>query len=365
MSNSPDYFIFAGEASGDLLGYHVMQEILDKHPQAVIQGVFGPKMRSFGFQPIMDTEAFHVMGFIDVIKNMKRLIKAFYYIRNHLLAHPPKHLILIDYPGFNLRLAKSLKKQGFPSPITQYVCPSIWAWKYSRVKHLKCWVDQVGCLFPFETLYLKHAKAQGSYVGHPLAKISLLPKISFENKSPLILIFPGSRRGEILRNLSIQIEAALAAPSEYSIGISAATPELAHLIEKQLTQLQQERIFVFPSKENAMLMEQASCALATSGTITLELALYHLPTLVCYKLSWLDYLAAKYIFDINLPFYSIVNFLAQKPIFPEYYGPRLCSKKLGEDLINLINSKEALKKMYLDTFLIENILKQPAEASII
>lgn len=358
MNETPDYFIFAGESSGDLLGFHLMQDLIQKNPRVKIEGVFGPNMRLLGVKSLLTTEDFQVMGFIDVIKNLKLLIKHFYFLKKHLLKNPPKQLILIDYPGFNLRLAKSLKKSSFPSIIIQYVCPSIWAWKYKRVHFLKRWIDEVWCLFPFETLYLQKALVKSRYVGHPLLRALDFPKASFDQRGPLILIFPGSRQNEIERNLSLQLETALTTPDNYKIGISASNLLNLKKIEKTLEKFSSQRIFIFPSKENSMLMEQASLALATSGTITLELALHHLPTFVCYKISRLDYLIAKYVFNIQLPFYCIVNFLAQEEIFPEFYGPNISKEILSQKINQILSCSISLEKMYNKTLMIEKFFQE-------
>jgi lipid-A-disaccharide synthase len=357
MSDSIDYFIFAGESSADLLGFHLMQDLLLENPQVKIQGVFGPKMRSLGFKCLLPSEDFQVMGFIDVLKHLKPLIRHFYFLKKHLLKTPPRQLILIDYPGFNLQLAKCLKQANFPSKIIQYVCPSIWAWKPRRVHFLKRWIDEVWCLFPFEPLYLEKANIQSRYVGHPLAKALDFPKISLQERGPLILVFPGSRQSVIQRNLPLQIEAALSSPQEYKIGISAASTDCARSIEKILLNYPPHRIFIFSSNENYMLMEQATFALATSGTITLELALHHVPTFVCYHISRLDYWMAKYVFNIYLPFYCIVNFLCLEEIFPEFYGPNISKEILTKKMEQILTSQENLEAMYKKTFVIEKLLK--------
>jgi lipid-A-disaccharide synthase len=349
MSDQLDYFIFAGEPSGDLLGYHLMQELICHNPTAKIEGVFGPKMRLLAYPCVMHAEDFQVMGFIDVIKNLRRLIKNFVFLKKHLLKNPPKHIILIDYPGFNLRLAKSLKKAKCPSKICQYVCPSVWAWKYNRVKFLKKWVDLVACLFPFEPMYLEKAEVPCTYVGHPLAKALQSPKLPYASRSPILLIFPGSRKGEIERNLRLQVQTALTSAEQYRIGISCANDLHRPCIENILKDLPQSRLFIFPPAENSMLMEQASLALATSGTITLELALHHLPTIVCYQISRIDYYLAKYFFDIRLPFFCIVNFLMMEEVFPEFYGKNLSVNKLSAKLLELLNSSESSQAIYEKT----------------
>lgn len=364
MSDAIDYFIFAGESSADSLGFHLMQDLLKENPQVKIEGVFGPKMRSLGFKSLLPSEDFQVMGFLDVLKHLKPLIKHFYFLKKHLLAQPPKTLILIDYPGFNLRLAKSLKQSKFPSTIIQYVCPSIWAWKPRRARYLKRWIDEVWCLFPFEPLYLQKAHVKSRYVGHPLARSLDFPKVSLEQRGALILIFPGSRQGVIERNLALQLEAALSAPEEYKIGISAASPACAQIIERVLLNYPHPRLFVFSSKENSMLMEQATFALATSGTITLELALYHVPTVVCYTISYLDYLMAKYVFNIELPFYCIVNFLCLEEIFPEFYGPKISKEVLTQKIQHLLTSPASLEALYKKTFVIEKLLRSSKHRAV-
>jgi lipid-A-disaccharide synthase len=356
-----DFFIFAAEASGDLLGADLIENLL-KTSSFSIQAVAGEKMRSFKVDCFIASEEFHVMGFLDVLKNLKKLWQLFKKIKLHLLENPPRVLVLIDYPGFNLRLAKALKKNGFPSPIIQYVCPTIWAWKKNRFYTLEKYFDHIFCLFPFEPKIFEKSHVKAIYVGHPLLK--KIKKNPGDPKKTIISIFPGSRESVVKRNLPLQLEVAKQA-SQRKLGISYSSEKIKQILEAEIKKRKIKNCFFFPSKLNHHYMLKSIGALSTSGTINLELALLHVPSLIFYKTSWFDYLIAKYIFKIKLPFYCIVNIVAGKQIYPEFYGFRP-DKKKACFILKEINDKKICEENYRkETYLFresferENEIKNP------
>lgn len=334
MNCKADLFILAAEASGDLLGADLLSSIKKASPLFKIEGVAGPKMRSFISSPFLQAEEFYVMGFWDVIKAFRRLAKLYKKVLHHLLNAPPKLLILIDYPGFNLRLAKDLKKRGFPSPIVQYVCPTIWAWKRGRIKTMLSSLDHLFCLFPFEAPYFASTSLDVHYVGHPLSKCDALTPSSDEKK--YLLLCPGSRKAVIHRNFPLMQKAAKEALKKLpklEPAILCASEEIKNYICKTWPSA---RTLTFGSgKESAEIMKKSYLAFATSGTINLELALMGIPSVVIYKLSFLDAFIAKILFRISLPFYCLVNILCQEEIFPEAYGPMITSKILVKKILEV------------------------------
>lgn len=323
-------FLFAGEPSGDLHGCHLFRALKEQFPEAHIEGVAGPLMRAQGMTYLWKVEDFTVMGFSDVILALPRLIRQFYEIKNHIITTQPDAVILIDYPGFNLRLAKALRKAKYKGKIVHYICPTVWAHGKSRIEHMAQTLDLLLTIFPFEKPYFAGTSLKVEFVGNPLVEgIKSYPYCSNWKShaqlpaKPLIAIFPGSRKGEIARNLPTQLTALKALKeqhSEIAFGISCSADhfqaDILKIIEQSALKLNED-VFLIPKKYTYELMKDSRSALAKSGTVTLELALHKCPTAVVYALTPLNRWIAKYILKLNLPYYCIVNILGNREIFPE------------------------------------------------
>lgn len=359
MAN-PDLFIFAGEASGDLHGSHLVQELFALNPNLKVCGVGGPKMRVFPFDCLMMSEEFQVMGFTDVLLALPRIMKNFYRIRNFILANQPKVVVLIDYAEFNLRLASSLRKNGFRNKLVHYISPSVWAWRKNRAKSMEKTLDLLLTIFPFENAFFKNTNLACKYVGNPLInKISghiynSNWKSIFSMPENFFALFPGSRSGEIERNLPLQLQAAKKLRMPFAI--SCAHPNL----EKAIISIAQSHTFhqgidfkLIPETYSYDLMKDASFAIAKSGTATLELALHGCPTVVTYQLTHLNYLVAKHLFKINLPYYCIANILLGERALPEMVGVNLDPLHLAEQAL-LLNKEDAVKT----ALRLQNVLTQ-------
>ncbi|MEX0962138.1 MAG: lipid-A-disaccharide synthase [Simkaniaceae bacterium] len=327
-----DYYIFAGERSGDSLGENLLKTLYEKDPNLNILATAGPKMRKYPLKPLLKMEDFEVMGFVDVAWHLPRLITKFQTIKNKILSINPKKVVLIDYPGFNLRLAKALRKKGFSNPIIQYVCPSVWAWKKGRIKTMSENLSLLLTLFPFEPACFSNTPLKARFVGHPITE--KIPKRQ-KGQGPYLALFPGSRKKEIKRNLPLQLQ--VAKEMGCPIGLSIANESIRPLIEKIIAGTKFPlKIFTTPYS----LMENARFAIATSGTINLELALYQVPTVVTFAIKPLDLFIARRILKIDLPFYSLPNILLSKELFPELFGPNFTKKNL-ELAFAQIQKKEA------------------------
>ncbi len=340
------YFLFAGEASGDLHGSRLMQALRTTEKQVYLSGVGGPYMRQEGLNCFLQMENFQVMGFSDVIKSLPSLLKLFYATRDHILKVQPDCIILIDYPGFNLRLAHALRKQGFKGKIVQYICPTVWAHGKKRIEILASHFDLLLTIYPFEATYFSHTSLQVKYIGNPLAETiqshhyqtDWMNQIELPAGREIIALFPGSRRGEILRHVPQQLQAALQLkqcnPSllfAMSCAHDNLRNDLYHLIQQSPLRLNQD-LYVVPPCYHYELMKECKTALAKSGTVTLELAFHCIPTVVHYELSTLNYLIAKYILRLRLPHYCIVNILGKQTIFPELINRNISSHNLQEQL---------------------------------
>lgn len=351
--NTPSIFLFAGEPSGDLHGEKLLRCLQREFPGARFHGVGGPKMRWAGLECILPMERFQVMGFIDVFWALPKLIRQFFVVRNLILKEKPDMVFLIDYPGFNLSLAKSLRKRGFQGKICQYICPSVWAWGKKRIPKMEQIFDHLFVTFPFEKKLFNHEKLRVEYVGHPLVhEISnhTAPPIDIDPSFRVLALFPGSRRKELFRNFPKQIRVAKRLLDEFPdlfLVISLADPSFSLLLD-QLMQMERipltKRMMFINASQNRALMKRASLAIAKSGTINLELALQGVPTVVTYGIGPLDLFIAKTLLKIRLPYYCIVNILAGKKIFPELYGPNFTEEALYKQVKHFLHTEDSLRE---------------------
>lgn len=354
-------FIFAGEKSGDMHGGNLMRALKKRFPEYSIAGVGGPEMRAQGLHSVLRMEDFEVMGFSDVLWSLPKLWRQFHAIRDHIIRTNPKAVILIDYPGFNLRMAAALRKRGYKGKIIQYICPSVWAYGKHRIEVMAGALDLLLVIYPFEQQCFSHTSLDVKYVGNPL--MENIQKHPYENewaamtgikdKSNLLALFPGSREGEIRRNLPLQLQAAeliQQADPRITFAISCAHDGIIPLIQEQLQggRLRLNRdVFLVPKSHTYELMRDCRSAIAKSGSVTLELALHKRPTVVLYKLSILNWAIAKFALKVNLPHYCIVNILSEKEVFPELIEKGLTPENLLKAIIPL-HEEGPTRKLCLD-----------------
>ncbi|MEZ5314929.1 MAG: lipid-A-disaccharide synthase [Chlamydiales bacterium] len=329
-----DLFIFAGEPSGDVLGAQLVKTLKKNQSNLIITGVGGPLMSDAGMNITYPMELFQVMGFSDVIKRLPLIYLNLIKISNQILKMQPIAVVLIDYPDFNMHLAKKLRKKGYAGKLIHYVSPSIWAWRKGRIKTLVKTLDSLLSILPFEKEYFNHTSLPVTYVGHPLVSAIkshiYQPPILFPKDQPILAIFPGSRRQEIALNLPIQWEVAKQFP-DFIPCISVAHPYLIKEIKKHTG----SKAHLVPQDKRYDLMQAATLALATCGTIVLEIGLHALPTVVIYKLTPMNYLMGRYIFRIDLQFYNLVNIICKRHVYPEFIDRKLSIDKITRALKSL------------------------------
>lgn len=337
-------FLFAGESSGDLHGSYLAKELKSNLSEVLIEGVPGPRMRLEGVQPVLKMEDFEVMGLTDVLCSLPMLYRHFQTVRNHILKTTPDVIVLIDYPGFNLRLAASLRKKGFKGRIVQYISPSVWAWGKHRIDDMSNHLDLLLTIYPFEAKYFNGYPLKVEYVGNPLNEYivnhtyddSWKQKIGMPQNNPIIALFPGSRKSEIALNMPFLLQAAEKCINAYPntiIGLSCSHPEATIAFQKQMSPTLKQALFQVPKEYTYELMRDCTTAAAKSGTVTLELALHQIPTVVIYKTTWINRLYVKYFLKTTLPYYCIANILAGEQVFPELIEKIVTT----EDLFTLLN----------------------------
>jgi len=327
------YYIIAGEASGDLHGANLMKALLDKDPAADFRFWGGDRMAKVGGTLIKHYRELAFMGFWEVLTNLRTILKNIDYCKKDIANFKPDVLIFIDYPGFNMRIAKWAKQQHIPTHY--YISPQIWAWKENRIKAIKRDVDFMYVILPFEkAFYEQKHQYPVHFVGHPLldaiAQREEVDAETFKSENgldsrPIIALLPGSRKQEIAKMLKIMLSV-VDDYHQYQFVIAGA-PSIDYEFYQQF--IKEENVH-FVSGKTYDLLSVSYAALVTSGTATLETALLNVPEVVCYKGSWLSYHIAKRI--IKLKYISLVNLIMDKPVVTELIQGDLTKKNVEKEL---------------------------------
>ena len=312
--------ILAGEPSGDLHAGRLIEALNKIEPEIIWSGTGGPCMANAGANLILGLEKMNFMGFFEVIKHIPRIIHNFSTVKKHIQTIHPDLVILVDYPGFNFKIARWCYRQKFP--VIYYIAPQIWAWKESRIKLLKKYCQLVLCILPFEEEYFQNRGVKAVYTGHPLLEIFTEHSDNQEIKQKLA-IFPGSRLFEVRRLLPIMIKAA-ALLNEKEV-IVARAPVIP--VEYYKKYIPSSIRVTFTNAQEALKI--ARYAFVKSGTSTLQAALSETPFLVCYKGTYLSYLLAKKL--IRVPYISLVNLILNKPIVKEFIQRECTPTHLAEE----------------------------------
>jgi len=371
------YYIIAGEASGDLHGSNLIRELKKLDSAAVIRCWGGDLMQQAGGDVVKHYRDLAFMGFIEVVSNLRTIFRNLKFCKEDILSFKPDAIILIDYPGFNLRIAKWAKEQGIftesGGKVIYYISPQVWAWKENRVKMMKECIDKMLVILPFEKEYYKNKwNWEVEYVGHPLVEVieskksgpdSYLPAGRHgrggdqESESKTIALLPGSRKQEIAIKLPIMLEASKSFPG-YQFVIAQA-PSLDNSFYKTFTDPYPNVSSV--SNKTYDLLLKSKAALVTSGTATLETALFAVPEVVCYKGSPVSYQIAKRL--IKVKYISLVNLIMDKLVVHELIQNDLTPANLEKELKQLLTDKsriDQLQKEYAD---LKRILSAGGNAS--
>lgn len=348
------YYIIAGEASGDLHGSNLISELIKLDNQAVIRCWGGDKMQTAGASIVKHYKELAFMGFIEVFLNLKTILSNLKFCKKDMQEFNPDILILIDYPGFNLRIAQWAKQQGLK--VIYYISPQIWAWKENRVHQIKKSVDKMLCILPFEIEFYAKWNYEVEYVGHPLIEVvnqAIKNKKALETDrrekrknlnpilAPIVAILPGSRKQEIKTKLPIMLMAAKQMPQVRFI--LAKAPSLDDSFYEKI--FQQVNFEIETTTNTYNLLNHAQAAMVTSGTATLETALFEVPEVVCYKGSSISYQIAKKL--IKIKYIALVNLIMQKEVVKELIQHELTSENLIKELNELLHNYD--KKLQLKT----------------
>lgn len=359
------YYIIAGEASGDLHGSNLIKELKHISPETLIRCWGGDKMQAAGGELIKHYRDLAFMGFSEVLKNLPTIFRNLSFCKNDIDAFKPDAVILIDYPGFNLRIAEWAKAKGYK--IIYYISPQVWAWKESRVKLIKRCVDKMLVILPFEKAFYQKWNYEVEYVGHPLAQVihefnaaqhsdsSTIQHLAGGKK--IIGILPGSRKQELKVKLPIMLQVAEKF-SDYHFIVAKAPG-----IEDDFYNPYLEKYQNVSSVRHATysLLQQCTAAMVTSGTATLETALFKVPQVVCYKGNSLSYEIAKRI--IKIKYISLVNLIMDKLVITELIQNDLTVANLIKELNLLLETGGKREELLQDYNRLETLLVKGGDAS--
>jgi lipid-A-disaccharide synthase len=346
-----NYYFIAGEASGDLHAANLIKELRINDVNANIRAWGGDRMGREGAVLVKHYKDLAFMGFVEVLKNLRTIFHNLDFCKKDILAFNPDVLILVDYPGFNLRIAEWAHEQGIK--VFYYISPQIWAWKQSRVKQIRRNVDKMFVILPFEKDFYKRFGVEVDFVGHPLldaiaAETEEHPFVAEEfikrNKlsdKPMIALLPGSRKQEITVMLHKMMSVIDLFP-EYQFVIAGVDAVPEDFYQSVIGTRPVKLIF----KQTHELLRSSVAALVTSGTATLETALLNIPEVVCYQGGYISYLIARQL--IKVKYISLVNLIMDRVVVKELIQNQLNANNLKRELDHILKSEEERKRIFSD-----------------
>ena len=351
MTQAPVFAIVAGETSGDLLGADLIQGLKKQYPNAIFEGIGGPKMQAQGFNSLFDMERLSVMGLWEPLKRLPELLSIRRSIIKRYSSQKPIVFIGIDSPDFNAKIEQKLHAVGVKT--VHYVSPSVWAWRQGRIKNIKRSVDLMLTLLPFEAEFYHQHQVPVCYVGHPLAKqfpqqpntSKARQALGLEPNQPTLCIMPGSRSAEVELMAQLLFDAAAKASQDLGVKLQLIVPAANQSRYDQLKKILDARSdnITLLKQQSHQAMEAADAVLLTSGTTALEAMLLKKPMVVGYRMNPLSF---KLLFPlIKTPFISLPNLLANQPLVPELIQDQATVETLAAEVVNLYqaNSTELVE----------------------
>jgi len=344
----PRVYLVAGEASGDRLAADLLRE-LKKNPKLRAFGVGGPMLKAAGQEQSLDLAKHAVVGLTDVLKNLPKFLKIFREVKHEIAEVNPDVVVLVDYPGFNLRLAKALHGERNGPAVVYYVSPQVWAWKPGRAKTMERILERLLVIFPFEVdWFARHApKLKTRWVGHPLADRWIEQAHAQRDEVPCVALLPGSRTKEIEKHWPVLLKTAQRIVQEQRNVrfISMATNhEMRQKLEEIWAKYPMSGVSLdILSGQSLTQLTRCSLAIVASGTATLECAMAGLPMLVVYQASWLTYWIGRML--VKLPYLSMVNVLAGEKVVPEFLQGAAEPERLARAALQILRNPKGAGTM--------------------
>lgn len=350
-------WIFAGESSGDLYGAHLAIELKKLAGENIrIAGMGSLEMRKAGVDIMVDSSELGIVGLIEVIKHLGTFIKIFSYLKKRAIQERPDAVVLIDYPGFNLRFAEEMFKNNIP--VVWFICPHVWAWGRGRIPKLAKFCRKMLVIFPFESEVFKHTSLKVEFVGHPLMDILRAKKNNYANRDPKkFLLLPGSRRDEIKRLMPEILETISLLDSEkpgLEYIFSAPRDSIKKMVEQEICEFRRRKPAIkLPETkilcgETHRLLHECGTGLAASGTVTVEAAIAGLPLVVIYRVNPLTYWLGRIVIrKLFRGFITMVNIIASKEVYKEYlqhFTPQI----LKNDILDILPDGNGRRRIESD-----------------
>ena len=310
-------WIITGEASGEIYGARIYSELKKQYPDVHIKAMGCRELQEAGAEIIQDSSEMAVMGFVEVIKRYPMFKRIFNKMVARAEQERPDAVVLVDYPGYNLRLAKKLHELKIKT--IYYISPQVWAWHKSRIPTIKQVVDRLVVIFPFEVDFWKKHNFQADFLGHPLIELLGEEKIEEERDPDKFVLLPGSRKSELSTLLKPMIDSALEISSKHpnlKFVIPAAREYLIPMITDAIKDVPDKSKFIIENGRSVYWMQKAIAGLASSGTVTIQAAILGLPLISIYKVNAFTYFLAKRLVDLD--YFTMVNIIAEKEIYREY-----------------------------------------------
>ena len=344
------YYVIAGEASGDLHGGNLIKHIFQRDTQADIRAWGGDLMEAEGAEVVKHYRDLAFMGFVEVAANLRTILKNFDLCKADILEYKPDVIILIDYPGFNLRMAKFAHQNGIK--VFYYISPQIWAWKENRVKQIKAYVDEVYVILPFEKDFYAKFDVDVTFVGHPLIDAVEQFKVEFPSREaflsenglhdkPLVALLPGSRKQEISKMLPLMLSVAKDYP-DYQFVIAGAPSQDHDFYMPFIADTGIQIVF----GKTYQLLTYSHSAIVTSGTATLETAIFKVPQVVCYRGGFLSVIIARLL--VKIKYISLVNLIMDREVVKELIQSDLNKKSLKKEFELISRKGDRRDKMMED-----------------
>jgi len=342
-------FISAGEASGDLYASRLVEVLKARHPDAEFFGCAGPRMQAAGVRPIVDQRSLAVVGIIEVIPHIPRILGEMNKLARACAAEPPDIAILTDSPSFHLPLARKLKRQGVA--IVYLVAPQAWAWKEGRVKTMRATLARLLCIFPFEEEFFRKHNVPTTYIGHPLSRLAkpkltraeFCSKLGIPEVSRIVTLLPGSRHGELARHLPILLETVKLICKQHPVTFVLALPGGFGLQNTRFWEpVHAESIKVIEGYTWDALA-QAELALAASGTVTIEGAMLGAPMVTFYRVNALSWYLQRW--RVQTPFLTMVNLVAGRLVVPELIQDQMTADRIAGEALRLLENVDAMQTM--------------------
>jgi lipid-A-disaccharide synthase len=340
---SKHFYLVAGEASGDEHGAALMQALREFVPDLSFSGRGGPKMKAIVGEAFINwSDSAAVVGLWEVVKRYGYFREQFQNTLNEIATIKPDAVVLIDYPGFNLRLARALRKKSRKLKIIYYISPQVWAWNRGRIRQMARFLDLMLCIFPFEAELYNKSGLRTVFVGHPMVQNLATLRTGEERQSNLIGLFPGSRVREVRKIFPIMMEAAreiVTQRAEIRFEVAAASEPLALEIQEMLAASSlRERVRIVTG-DTAGTMQRAFAGMVASGTATLEAAYFRLPFILVYKVSWPTYFAARLV--LKTKHLGMPNVLAGREIIPEFIQHEGRPDTISRAVLKMMNDQAA------------------------